>query len=64
MKILTDKKLEALLNNERKETVYKMRIILAQIKFEASEVLGNEKHLTKQSKLRLEKIIGLIAQNM
>lgn len=64
MKILTDKKLEQLLDDERKETVYKMRIILAQIKFEASEVLGNEKHLTKQSKLRLEKIIGLIAQNI
>lgn len=64
MKILTNKRFEEILNNERKDTVYKMRIVLAQVKFEASEVLGEEKSLSKQSISRLERIIGLIRQNI
>lgn len=64
MKILTNKRFEEILNNERKDTVYKMRIVLAQVKFEASEILGEEKNLSKQSISRLERIIGLIRQNI
>ena len=63
MKILTDKKLESLLNEERKKTFQQLRVILAQINFEAQEVLKTQK-LSKRAKMRIEKIIGLISQNM
>ena len=63
MKILTDKKFESLLNEERKKTFQKIRVILAQINFEAQEVLKTQK-LSKRAKMRIEKIIGLISQNM
>lgn len=63
MKILTDKKLEWLLNEERKKTFQQLRVILAQINFEAQEVLKTQK-LSKKAKMRIEKIIGLISQNM
>lgn len=63
MKILTDKKLEWLLNEERKKTFQQLRVILAQINFEAQEVLKTQK-LSKRAKMRIEKIIGLISQNM
>lgn len=63
MKILTDKKLEWLLNEERKKTFQQLRVILAQINFEAQEVFKTQK-LSKRAKMRIEKIIGLISQNM
>jgi hypothetical protein len=63
MKILTNKKLESLLNEERKKTFQQLRVILAQINFEAQEVLKTQK-LSKKAKMRIEKIIGLISQNM
>ena len=63
MKIFTNKKLELLLNEERKKTFQQLRVILAQINFEAQEVLKTQK-LSKKSKMRIEKIIGLISQNM
>lgn len=63
MKILTDKKFESLLNEERKKTFQQLRVILAQINFEAQEVLKTQK-LSKRAKMRIEKIIGLISQNM
>lgn len=63
MKILTDKKLEWLLNEERKKTFQQLRVILAQINFEAQEVLKTQK-LSKRARMRIEKIIGLISQNM
>lgn len=63
MKILTNKKLESLLNEERKKTFQQLRVILAQINFEAQEVLKAGK-LSKKAKMRIEKIIGLISQNM
>ena len=63
MKILTDKKFESLLNEERKKTFQQLRVILAQINFEAQEVLKTQK-LSKKAKMRIEKIIGLISQNM
>lgn len=63
MKILTDKKIEWLLNEERKKTFQQLRVILAQINFEAQEVLKTQK-LSKKAKMRIEKIIGLISQNM
>lgn len=63
MKILTNKKLELLLNEERKKTFQQLRVILAQINFEAQEVLKTQK-LSKKAKMRIEKIIGLISQNM
>lgn len=64
MKILTDKKFESLLNEERKKTFQKIRVVLAQINFEAQEILKNENRVNKKSRMRLEKIIGLISQNM
>ena len=64
MKILTDKKFESLLNEERKKTFQKIRVVLAQINFEAQEILKNENRVNKKSRMRLEKIICLISQNM
>ena len=64
MKILTDKKFESLLNEERKKTFQKIRVVLAQINFEAQEILKNENRVNKKYRMRLEKIIGLISQNM
>lgn len=63
MKVLTNKKYEELLNEERKTTFQKIRVILAQINFEAQQILENEK-CSKKAKKRLERIIGLISQNM